>query len=371
MPLPARAGRFDPVRVWRQHHPDRTHPVQFRLVDAGRHDTPLTDVDVGIMQDQLQHRGLTRLGKDTTHQAVDIRANERSFHPVRDYLEGLAWDGEPRMGKLFSTYFGAEPSPYVEAIGRMFLVAHGGAHLRARLQGRPPAGDRRTARYAQEHRLPRARRTAGSPTACRMCSEGKDVSQHLRGKWLIEVAEMHAMSRAEAAQLKAFITRHDERYRPSYGRKEVIEPRQCVFIGTTNKDTYLRDETGGRRFWPISGWPHRHRRAQARDRDQLFAEAVAAFHSGERWWPDKDFEREHIMPEQEARYEADAWEENIAQYIGTKAQVTVGEIAHKGLLIEPPRISRADQLRIAAALERLGWRRDKKDWRGTRWWIKA
>jgi predicted P-loop ATPase len=203
---------------------------------------------------------------------------------------------------------------------------------------------------------------------------GKDVSQHLRGKWLIEVSEMHAMNRAETAQLKAFITRQVERYRPSYGRREVIEPRQCVFVGTTNRDTYLRDETGGRRFWPIKTGAI-NIDALACDRDQLLAEAVFRYQHGAQWWPDKDFERDHITPEQAARYEADAWQENIATYVTTQKKVTIGQVAREALQIEAARIGTAEQRRIAAVLEWIGWRRElsagKSDWQGKRWWVPA
>jgi predicted P-loop ATPase len=200
-------------------------------------------------------------------------------------------------------------------------------------------------------------------------NSGKDVSQHLRGKWLIEISELHALSRAETTLLKSFISRSTERYRPSFGRKEVSEARMCIFCGTTNKAVYLRDETGGRRFWPIKAGTI-DIDSLAHDRDQLFGEAVARFREGATWWPSKQFEERYIVPEQAARYESDAWEESIASYIEGHEKVTVGMVAREALSIATERIGTADQRRIAAALEQLGWGRLPVDWRGKRYWAK-
>ena len=330
---------------------------------------PVRDDDVTSLQEWLQRAGLEKIGKDVVHQAVDLRARERSFHPVLDYLHSLSWDGTPRLAMWLPVYLGCEGDDYHQTIGRMFLVM-----MVARIFAPGCKADYMLVLEGPQGAL--------KSTACQILagewfsdalpdirSAGKDVAQHINGKWLIEVAEMSALDKAEASALKAFITRTTERYRPSYGRKEVIEPRQCVFAGTTNENVYLRDKTGGRRFWPVKVGKV-DIEALIRDRDQLFAEAIELYRSGTRWWPDAKFELDIIAPAQEARYEPDAWEDCIETFLNSHSRVTVLQVARDSLNIATDRIGTADQRRISAALERLGWHRGKRTGAsGARWWV--
>jgi predicted P-loop ATPase len=323
------------------------------------------DADVSQLQEWLQRNGMPKIGKDTTHQAVDLRARERSFHPVRDYLGGLKWDGAPRLDRWLTTYLGSEPSAYVAAIGRMFLIAmvarifkpgckvdymlvlEGDQGLRKSQALRVLAGEWFSDNLPDLH-----------------FGDAVRLSMHFRNKWLIEVGELSSFSKAGAAELKSFISRSEERFTPKFARKEVKEPRQCVFAGTINEKTYLKDETGNRRFWPAPT-TNIDLSALAANRDQLFAEALVAFRTGAQWWPDGAFERAYIKPEQDARYQADPWHEIISAYVAGRKSVLPGQIAKDALKIETARLGTIHRDRVTAVLVALGWTRsEKKDREG-------
>ena len=105
----------------------------------------------------------------------------------------------------------------------------------------------------------------------------------LAGVWLLELAELDSMNRGEISRIKAFMSRSTDRYRPPYARRVIEQPRQCTFAGTVNHNEYLRDETGGRRFWPIACTKVDVQGLIA-VRDQVWAEARERYAAGENWW---------------------------------------------------------------------------------------
>lgn len=330
---------------------------------------PVTDADVGCLQEWLQRNELRKIGKETTHQAVGMIAHEHTYHPVRSYLQSLQWDGTPRLDKWLSYYIGAEPSPdlppaeadgqrqYLSAIGRMFMVAlvqrifEPGCKADYMLVFEGTQGDAKStvpAILAGEwfaDGLPDIRN-----------SDAVRLSMHLRGHWLIEIAELSAMSKSAVEDVKSFITQRVEEYTPKYGRLPVKEPRQCLFIGTTNQSRYLKDETGNRRFWPVKVG-RIDTDALTADRDQLFAEAMVAYRRGDRSWPDRDFETRFILPQQEDRFEEDAWQQPIEDWIAEYkiTSTTIKDIGWGALNLDVSKIHTTEQRRISAVLTRLGW----------------
>jgi predicted P-loop ATPase len=316
----------------------------------------LTDIDLITLQNWLQQQGMHGMSLETARSALMKRAEICAFHPLYRYLKSLVWDERPRIGVWLTRYLGAPLNPYTMHIGRMFMV-----QMIARIKQPGCQADHMLVLEGPQGVL--------KSSACRVLggewfsdhlpeiTTGREASQHLRGKWLIEVSEMHGMNRAEATLLKSFITRTTERYRPVYGRTEVIEPRQCVFVGTTNQDTYLRDPTGGRRFWPVATAVDAKidLDALADDRDQLFAEAVESYRQGDQWWPDQQFEHEFIKDEQAKRFEDDIWTDKIRQHVSGRRKVTSAEIAKECLLIPDQHLNPSHALRIATVLRDLGW----------------
>jgi predicted P-loop ATPase len=323
------------------------------------------DDDTGRLQEWLQRMGLPRIGREIVGQAIEMFARERRVHPLREWLSGLVWDGVSRIDRWLFVYFGAEAEDdtaieYVAAIGTKFLIA-----MVARVFEPGCQADYMLVLEGDQGIL--------KSSACRALAgewfsdslpeniQGKDARQHLRGKWLIEISELAAVSKAETEAPKAFITRREERYRPPFGRHDVAEKRQCLFVGTTNQDLYIKDQTGGRRYWPVK-CTMIDVAGLAGARGQLFAEAVQRFRRGERWWPTAEDERRFFKPQQEKRQEDDPWFPTIEDWLHrrTETKFTVAQIARDCLGFDgDSRIGTADARRITNILKELGWPQER------------
>lgn len=250
-------------------------------------------------------------GKQYTIDALTIECLENTFDPVREYLDGLRWDGVPRVDRWLVEYCGAADTPLNRAFGRKTLLA---AVRRVRqpgckfdfllvLEGPQGQGKSTLIRVlAGEENFSDAEIIGG---------DKQEQQEAVAGVWLYEIGELEGMSKHDVTKIKLFLSKTHDRARPAYGHTRVDRPRRCVFIGTTNDDNYLRDTTGNRRYWPVKLRPGLiDIEAVRRDRDQLWAEVVALEASGEELTiPSALWGAAGI--EQQARVTQDAWEDLI------------------------------------------------------------
>jgi predicted P-loop ATPase len=259
-----------------------------------------------------------------------------------------------RVDRWLSTYLSAEDSEYSRAVGSRWLISavarifRPGAKADCCLILEGPQGIRKSTAL---------RTLAGEYFTDELADLGsKDAAMQTRGVWIIELSELDSLSHSEVARIKAFMSRTTDRFRPPYGMRLVESPRQCVFAGTVNHSTYLRDETGGRRFWPVT-CGRIDVTALARDRDQLWAEANERFDGGAVWWLETAELVRMAADQQVDRYEGDPWEEVIAPWLENRPSVSIREVLEKCLQKAQALWTQTDKNRAARCLRALGWDR--------------
>lgn len=241
------------------------------------------------------------------------------FHPIKEYLEGCVWDGIERAERLFTVYLGAPDTHYVRQVTRKMLLAavtrlyRPGCKFDQMLVLVGPQGAGKSSLLAKLGRewFSDSLRTF----------ENKEAGEHLQSGWIFEIGELSAMKKTEVEEVKAFLSKTEDRYRVAYDRQVSEFPRKCVFFGTTNTRDFLRDATGNRRFWPIevdpdraelSHWTHLTEEVVS----QIWAEVLYWFKAGETLELDQEA-REAAVKQQAAHMESDPREGLIQEWLDT------------------------------------------------------
>lgn len=290
--------------------------------------------------------------------AVLVHAEEHAFHPVQDYLNSLEWDNKSRLKGWLSHYLGVAETEYTRLVGGLFMIS-----AIARVMQAPVKVD--------SVLILEGLQGLGKSTMLQelfskwftdtpMSLGDKDSFQQMQGMWCIELAELDSFNKAENTRAKQFFGSRTDRYRPSYGRLVQEFPRQCVFVGTTNQDRYLKDSTGNRRYWPVTCNEIRLDLLKE-DRDQLWAEALSWYNAGMQWWPTS--EHEHLFEgQQEARFDSDVWEGVIYEWLrrNQKPDYSCEEIMQEALDMDPGAMKPPEQKRVGLIMHRFGFIKKKK-----------
>lgn len=286
--------------------------------------------------------------------AVMRHAKENSFHPVRDYLRGLKWDGTPRLDHWMNLTLGAGDTPFVRAVSRKTLIAavarafKPGCKVDTVLVLEGPQGIRKSTAIAT---LFGETLTAESVN---LFDQHNKMVMSMMGAWCVELAEFIAIARRDQNTVKGMLSMRSDRVVLPYAKMASDHPRQCIFFGTINpgESGYLTDGTGNRRYWPVAV-VKADVELLADRRDQIWAEAYRAFLADEIWWLSD--EEEALAAEQvEARQEYDVWADILADKLSLNRTVTPAA-AMDMLGIPTERKDRKVELRVSAALKSLGF----------------
>lgn len=287
-------------------------------------------------------------------------AEAHSFDRLCEYLDGVKWDGTPRLNTMAMRYLGVEDGEYGAVIARRFMLSAVARGLRpgCKVDTMPilegPQGLRKStflkALFGEEF-FSDELSDIGS----------KDAKMEMQGVWCIEIAEMHRLNLSATNAVKKWLSQATDRYRPPYGRTVIEAPRRLVLAGTINPDgnPYLKDNTGARRFWPLTA-TRIDIDAVHRDRDQLWAEAVHCYHAGEPWWVQQS-EQEMVEAQQTDRTDIDVWTDAVLTAVLGKKTILLSEVVREiGIPIKEANQGHA--ARIGRIMSSIGWqtRRGKK-----------
>lgn len=293
---------------------------------------------------------IQKMSTATVSEACVTYAKRNGRHPVREWLSSLPpWDGCKRLERLINLAFGATEDDYTASIGRCFMI---GMVARVMNPG------------CQLDTMPvfEGGQGIGKTSALRILGgewyssnnasmQEKDFLQGLQGYWLIEIEELESVNRSSLERTKAILSRTRDDFRWSHGKNVRSYPRQCVFAGSTNSDSWNADSSGARRFWPVAcssidlPWLRAHRAA-------LYAEAMVRYLAGEDWYK---VPSERAREEQELRRLEDSWTGDIERNIAGRTEYTI-EDGMRALELKPIERNRGAAMRIADILKTLGWR---------------
>jgi predicted P-loop ATPase len=322
---------------------------------------PLRDTDITHVAAWLQSAGM-QVSPTTAYDGIRVLGDRRRFDPVKQYLRSIKWDRVPRIDRFLIDLAGAEDSALTRAMSGKFFISAAARVFEpgCKLDVMPIFSG---AQGLLKSTLIRVIFGAEFYIDHMPDLSSKDAAIQMQGVWGLEIAEFDKMHRTETAVLKAWLSTAKDKYREPYGKVAEDHPRRSVPVATVNPDGtgFLRDGTGNRRNWVIPlgvGWlPGRKIdiATVVRDRDQMHAEAVARYDAGESWWLE--------TAEQEAGQEAiaadhmqvDPWDSRVVEYLADKAETSVDDVLGQAIGKPVAQWTRADQMRISAALKSAGW----------------